>query len=244
MGRGGRHVRLPPTRRASVGRCAGGVERLLLHLERLRLRGLQHACERGQSGRRARRPARRRGDERELRPAEGAVRERRSRRVRRASARRSPGPHRRAARPHGSLHLLAASSRARRTGARAGPARTSHAGDRRARPRRVDDRALRTAQGRHVQRHPSRSCVLGAPRDLSRRHFERRTTDVGHGSSSSSSTASASGWSFRSGSPTRRSQPRIASTSGGRSARGSRSERWRRRSAPPWPTPRRSTASG
>ena len=43
MGRGGRHVRLPPARRAGVGRGARGVGRLLLRLEHLRLRGLQHA---------------------------------------------------------------------------------------------------------------------------------------------------------------------------------------------------------
>ena len=96
----------------------------------------------------------RRGDERELRSAQGALRGRRARGLRRARARRSTRAHRRTARSDRPLHVLAASHRARRRGARTRSSRPPDAGDRRARSRRVDRRALRAriARGRSTRR--------------------------------------------------------------------------------------------
>ena len=64
---------------------------LLLRLEHLRLPGLHAGQRRGEPCCGARRPARGRGDGRELRPAQGAVRGRRPRRLRRASSVVRPG---------------------------------------------------------------------------------------------------------------------------------------------------------
>ena len=112
LGRGGRHVRIPPARRAASS-AALAESGLYCFVSSISVYADQDARGRGQPARRARWPAGRRRHERELRRAQGTMRERRARHVRRARARRSPGTHRRAARPDGSLHVLAAPRRSR-----------------------------------------------------------------------------------------------------------------------------------
>ena len=108
---------------------------------------------RGQRARRARRPARRRGDGGELRAAEGALRGRRSqtcsRRDRSSCGRgSSSGPHDPTGRFTYWPHRIA---RGGEVLAPAPPERRTQV-DRRARSRRVDGRALRAGRRRHVQR--------------------------------------------------------------------------------------------
>ena len=90
---------------------------------------------------------------------------------------------------------------------------------------------------RYLQRHASGSHVLEASRDLSRRHFERRTSDVGHGrlprrarsrrmdgASALARRPCARGGRSRGRGSSRRRRPRIPPVGGNGSAR-----RWRMR---------------
>ena len=119
----------------------------------------------------------------------------------------------------------------RRPRARARAAGRRRAGDRRARPRRVDRRAPpRTRLAGHLQRGRSADDPRDAVRDLPPRRGQRRRARVGRRASSSPSTRSASGWSCRCGC-TIRSTPRCSrSTRRPRSPPASRRGRSRRRS--------------
>ena len=122
---------LPSDVRASAEALAR-LRALLLRVEHLRLCGLREAERRGQPGRGARRSARGRGDERELRSAQGALRGSRARRLPRARPGRSSRAHRRTARSDRPVHVLAASRRSGRRGRRTRSSGPPDAGDRRA----------------------------------------------------------------------------------------------------------------
>ena len=96
-------------------------------------------------------------------------------RVRRPSACRAAGPHRRAARPNGSLHVLAAPRGTRRGRARTRLTRVRGAVHRRSRPCRVDGqggdrRSRRNVQCDRRRRCPSATCSRSASESLGATH--------------------------------------------------------------------------
>ena len=107
-----------------------------------------------------------RGDHRrDLRAAEGRLRGRRPRAVRRPRHDRAAGDRRRAARPDRPLHLLGTTGRPRRSRGAARPPGSAGAGRRLPRPRAARRRAGRAGQVRHLQRRRPRRA-----RDARRAH--------------------------------------------------------------------------
>ena len=125
--------------RRAVPRRLGTVS---LRLEHLRLRRLQTPAGRGERRGAARGSSRRRAHRRvrELRAAQGSLRDGGRASVGLSVARRSPRPDRRLSRPHRALHVLASPVRPRRRSSRPSPARPPYAVCRRPRPGEVPRR--------------------------------------------------------------------------------------------------------
>ena len=126
----------PAQVQASAELLKDHVQHYIYRLEHFRVRGPDAGRHRRGLQARAARGSEREGDHRkELRRAQGRVRADRREDVRRAPGRDPSDVHRRARRPHRSLHVLAGARRARRRNARAGRAARSDPVHRRARSR-------------------------------------------------------------------------------------------------------------